>query len=77
MVTLVLVGFNDLRRTILNQDAQNKLSQKEILPVRRLTYNTKNDGSVAKNKITLLPTIMRFDFSQRRFSCLTKNGLPI
>ncbi|GFO77288.1 hypothetical protein BPLS_P5644 [Bathymodiolus platifrons methanotrophic gill symbiont] len=31
-------------------------------------------GSVAKNKITLLPTIIRFDFSKRRFACSTKNG---
>ncbi|WP_263458937.1 transposase [Bathymodiolus platifrons methanotrophic gill symbiont] len=31
-------------------------------------------GSVAKNKITLLSTIIRFNFSQRRFACSTKNG---
>ncbi|WP_140414194.1 hypothetical protein [Bathymodiolus platifrons methanotrophic gill symbiont] len=31
-------------------------------------------GSVAKNKITLLPTIIRFNFSQRNFTCSTKNG---
>ncbi|WP_221900511.1 hypothetical protein [Bathymodiolus platifrons methanotrophic gill symbiont] len=39
-----------------------------------LMHTDDREGSVAKNKITLLPTIIRFNFSQRNFTCSTKNG---
>ncbi|TXK95250.1 hypothetical protein BMR02_12975 [Methylococcaceae bacterium HT1] len=34
--------------------------------------NSAEYGSVAKKQITLLPTIIRLNFSQRRFACSTK-----
>ena len=46
--------------------------EKEIILLNVKWYLAYPLGSVAKKQITLLPTIIRLNFSQRRFACSTK-----